>query len=109
MHELSVARRLVESVATHAGDAHVVRVVVHVGKLSSVVPAAIVQCFAACIEGTRLEGAALDVIEVDGRARCRACDATSEARDLLPTCACGSVDLEIVSGRDLVLAAIEVR
>jgi hydrogenase nickel incorporation protein HypA/HybF len=108
MHELAITESLVAGVAEKIGDARVTRVVVHVGRLSGVVAEALEQCFDLCSEGTVLEGARLDIVEIPGRARCRECGAEVEVEDPIALCPCGGVDLEILQGRELRVKEVEV-
>jgi hydrogenase nickel incorporation protein HypA/HybF len=108
MHELAITRSLVAGVAERIGEVRVTRVVVHIGRLSGVVPHALEQCFEICAQGTVLDGARLDIVEVPGRARCRECGAEVEVDDPIPFCPCGGVDLEILQGRELRVKEVEV-
>jgi hydrogenase nickel incorporation protein HypA/HybF len=78
-------------------------VVVAVGKLSAVLPDALRFCFDLCAEGTSLEGATLEIVEVPGRARCRQCSAEVELERPFGRCACGCSDLEWLSGDELAI------
>lgn len=108
MHELGLTREIVSVVAERAGERRVTRVVVEIGKLSAVMPDAVRFCFELCARGTRLEGAALEIVEPAGRARCRACGGTVELELPYGECACGSRDLEWVSGGELRVVAMEL-
>lgn len=108
MHELAVTESLVAGVAERMGDARVTRVVVHVGRLSGIVPEALQQCFGICAQGTTLEGASLEIVEIPGRGWCRECRSEVEITDPLPFCPCGGVDLEIRQGRELRVKEVEV-
>ncbi len=108
MPELAIAEGVVEAVAARADGARVVRVLLRVGRMTCVEPDAVRFCFDACARGTPVEGAALEIEEVPARARCRACGATAEVDPRIPLCACGSADLDVLSGGELVLSALEV-
>jgi hydrogenase nickel incorporation protein HypA/HybF len=108
MHELSITESLVERVCEGAEGARVLRVVVEIGKLSAVVPHAVRACFDVCAQGTAIEGAVLEVVEIGGRGRCRECGAEIDVPDLLSGCACGSHDLEILRGEELRIREVEV-
>lgn len=108
MHELAITESLVEHVSEEVGDARVVRVVLEIGKLSAVVPDAIRTCFDLCAQGTALEGAALDIVEIGGVARCRSCAVEREASDLCAACPCGSIDVDFVRGQELRIREVEV-
>jgi hydrogenase nickel incorporation protein HypA/HybF len=108
MHELSIAESLIDCVCEGAGDARVLRVVVEIGKLSAVVPEAVRACFDLCARGTSVEGAALEIDEIEGCARCRACGAEVAVADLFGVCPCGSHELAVVRGEELRLREVEL-
>lgn len=108
MHELSITQGVVEAVTERTGDAPVSRVSVRVGRLSGVVPDAMRFCFELVTAGTPLEGAALDIEEPAGQARCRTCDSEFDTSDLILLCDCGSADVELLSGRELAVASVQM-
>lgn len=108
MHELGITQQIVETVLDRAGGARVTRVVIEIGKLSAVLPDAVRFCFEVCCEGTLLAGAALDILEPAGRARCRACAAEVALDQPFGHCACGSSDLDWLSGMELSIREMEV-
>jgi hydrogenase nickel incorporation protein HypA/HybF len=108
MHELDITESIVAGVCERVGAARVLRVILEVGKLSQVVPDSIRFFFDVCTQGTSLEGAALEVLEVPGRARCRVCQAELEVNDWLMLCGCGSAELEVLAGQRLLVKAVEV-
>ena len=61
MHELSIAESVVDAVRARTADRHVTTVRLQVGRLSGVVPEALVFCFELATEGTPLEGARVTV------------------------------------------------
>jgi hydrogenase nickel incorporation protein HypA/HybF len=108
VHELAITESVIESVTDRLGDARVVAVTLEIGRLSGVVADSVRFCFELCAEGTTLEGARLDIVDVPGLAHCRACQRDLELADLIPLCTCGSTDLDIVSGQQLVIKQVEV-
>jgi hydrogenase nickel incorporation protein HypA/HybF len=109
VHELAIAEGVVEAVGERFGGARVLRVVLRVGRLACIEPDAIRFCFDACARGTAVEGAALEIVDVPARARCRECGAADVEVDArIPLCPCGSAELEVLSGQELTLAAVEV-
>jgi len=108
MHELGLALEVVDAVTSRAGGARVKRVVVEIGALAAVLPDALRFSFDLATEGTRAEGAILDIIERPGRARCRACRAELELTRPFGTCACGGSDLDWISGEELRIFEMEV-
>ena len=108
MHELSISRSVVEMCAERAMGARVLRVTLVVGRLSAVLPDSLRFCFDICAEGTPVEGARLDIIEVPGRAVCRDCGSDVALTHLGGRCTCGSVDLQLVAGEELNVKEMEV-
>jgi hydrogenase nickel incorporation protein HypA/HybF len=108
MHELGIAQQIVELACEGAPGARVVRIVVAVGKLSLVMPDALRFCFDLATEDTPAAGATLEIVEVPGTARCRACTATLPLERPFGRCECASTDLEWTSGEELELRTVEV-
>jgi hydrogenase nickel incorporation protein HypA/HybF len=108
MHELSITQDIVETVCARADGARVLRVVVVIGKLSAVLPDAVRFCFELCCEDTPLAGATLEIIEPPGVVRCRGCGAEFEIDRPFARCACGSTELDWISGEQLSIRAIEI-
>ena len=112
MHELSVARSLVELVADHAareGAERVRSVHVRLGELSGF-RRALYFCFDAVARGTACEGAELRIEDVPLRLHCHHCDATGRprARYVFRCPACGMPASEVVSGREMQITAVEL-
>ncbi|MBI3854398.1 MAG: hydrogenase maturation nickel metallochaperone HypA [Planctomycetes bacterium] len=108
MHELAITQEIVEIIRARAGERKVRRVVIEIGKLSAVLPDAVRFCFDLCAEGTPAEGAALEILEPPGRARCLACSAEVALERPFGRCACGSSDLDWISGEELRVREMEV-
>ncbi len=108
MHELSLMEDLVTTIEQSIGDARVLTVRLEIGRLSAVVPDALQFCFEICTQGTRLEGAGLEIRVIEGRAHCRSCDAEFELPTALARCGCGGIDLQILAGEELRLMELEV-
>ena len=108
MHELAIAESVVSSVLerTDGRDVSVVRLCV--GQLAGVVPDALTFCFELAAAGTLLEGAALEIEEKRGRAHCRTCGEDFSLADPFLLCDCGSADVELLSGRELLVKSVEV-
>jgi hydrogenase nickel incorporation protein HypA/HybF len=108
MHELAITQSIVDMVEERFVGERVGRVVVEVGRLAGVVPEAMTFCWEACIAGTVAEGARLEVRSVDGRARCEACGAEFAVDAPFGVCACGSRDVALVRGQELLVKEVEV-
>lgn len=108
MHELAITQSVVDAVAERLGDAKITRVLLEIGRLSGVAADSVRFCFHLVAEGTPLAGARLEIVEPPGRGRCRRCNRETEMTDLLAACLCGSVDLELLSGQQLLVKEVEV-
>jgi hydrogenase nickel incorporation protein HypA/HybF len=108
MHELSITQSIVDAVVDRMGDDRIVRVRLEVGKLSGVVVDSVRFCFDLVAEGTTLQGAELEVVQGTATARCRRCAAEFEVTDLLAICRCGGMELDVLSGQELMIKEVEV-
>jgi hydrogenase nickel incorporation protein HypA/HybF len=108
VHELALTQSVVDVITERLGPARVTAVHLEVGRLSGVLPDALRFCFGLVTEGTTLDGARLDISEPAGRGRCRDCGAEFDAADPLVLCDCGSADVEVRGGQDLLVRSVEV-
>jgi hydrogenase nickel incorporation protein HypA/HybF len=108
MHELAITQEIVDIACERAADARVTRIVIEIGKLSMVLPDAVRFCFEACTAETAANGAVLEIIETPGRGRCRKCQGEVVMEAVLSRCACGSTDLDWLSGEELKIKEMEV-
>jgi hydrogenase nickel incorporation protein HypA/HybF len=113
MHELSIARSIVDIAADAARGAGAVRVSavrVRVGELAGVAADALRFSYDVAARGTPLEGSRLLIVAVPVAVRCPACDRTSDLpgvrRFACP--ACGTPTADVVRGRELEVESIEV-
>jgi hydrogenase nickel incorporation protein HypA/HybF len=109
MHELSIASAVVNTALEHSGGRPVSLVAVRAGRLRQVVPESLRFYFEIVARDTRLEGARLELTEVPVRLHCEACKAEWEPDWPLFRCAqCGSADVRVLSGEELLVDYIEV-
>lgn len=107
MHELAIAESVVTTVLERTtGRVSVVRL--RVGRLSGVVPDALMFCFELAAAGTALEGATLEIEDQQARAHCRTCGQDFSLDDPILLCACGSADVHVLAGRELSVMSVEV-
>jgi hydrogenase nickel incorporation protein HypA/HybF len=110
MHELGLCTSIVDAIEKRAGERQVARIRVRVGRLHHVHPDAFDQSFAMAAMGTVVEDAGAELVMLPVVAHCKGCGATWEGDDVPLGCAtCGSVDMELVGGDELVLESIEYR
>jgi len=112
MHELSIAIGLVEA-AQEEGARHEGRVcAVHLrlGKLSGVVPEALLSSYEMACQGTPLEGSRLVIEEVPVVVFCPTCDAPRSLSSIQWFCCseCGTPTAEVRQGKELELVALEI-
>ncbi|MCW5312648.1 hydrogenase maturation nickel metallochaperone HypA [Nostoc sp. KVJ3] len=108
MHELGITQNIVAIVTENAKGAKVQRVLLEIGKLSAIMPDAIRFCFDICTQGTLLEGATLEILEIPGLAKCRQCGAEIYLDKPFGICSCGSVQLDLITGEELKIKEIEI-
>ena len=108
MHELGITRNVVAIASEAAKGRRVLKVTLEVGRLSGVMTEAIRFCFDTVAEGTALDGAELEIRDIEGRARCRTCGTVYSMPTLFTPCACGSRDCERLAGEELKIKTIEL-
>jgi hydrogenase nickel incorporation protein HypA/HybF len=108
MHELSLTRSVVAICSERAQGAKVRRVTLEIGELAAVLPESVRFCFDICAQGSPLEGALLEIVEVAGAAICRDCGGAVALHELYGRCGCGSANLRLVAGEELRIKEMEV-
>jgi hydrogenase nickel incorporation protein HypA/HybF len=109
MHELSIAEAVVAIAERHAAGRPVTKVELRVGHLRQVVPSALEFAFQLVAQGTVLDGAELAIEDVPARGRCRDCGAETTLTGFPLACsACGSLDLELLAGEELLVDSLEL-
>jgi hydrogenase nickel incorporation protein HypA/HybF len=108
VHELAIIEGVVDAVTERMGDAKISCVRLEIGALSGVVDDSLRFCFELATEGTSLAGASLEIIQVPGRCRCRACGSEFSPDGLILLCPCGSADAAVLAGRELKIASVKV-
>lgn len=114
MHEVGIIESALEIVLRHAAERHaqrIQRVVLRIGSLAGVEPAALRFAFDAVTRGTPADGAALEIEPVPAAVYCPTCarEFTPEAGGFIFQCpACGDLCGEVRRGRELELSRIEM-
>jgi len=102
---MSLAMGIVDLVTGQAKEAAAQKinlVELEVGRLAGVMVEALTFCFEAAARDTPAQGAQLEIVEVEGRARCLACETVFAADSLVMQCPkCGSYATDIVQGKEL--------
>ncbi len=114
MHELSIAISIVEGVLAEAearGLPAVSAVHIKIGPLSGVVKEALLFAYQVACEDTPLAGSELRVQETPVVILCGRCGCTRSPVSSQQLCCsvCGALPSEVVGGRELEVAALEVR
>ncbi len=85
------------------------RASVRIGYLRQVVPASMSFCWDVLTDGTDLGGCELDIDHVPAVVLCRACgERTSVDLPVLACASCGTSDVMLESGEELMLVSIEL-
>jgi len=112
VHELTIARSLIELASEHAERKHadrVTRINIRLGVASGLLRP-LYFCFATASRGTRCDGAILEIEEVPLTVMCPTCNEvkTPGTRYSFRCPDCGSPTPEVVTGREMQLVTIEV-
>jgi hydrogenase nickel incorporation protein HypA/HybF len=112
MHELSIAMSIVE-MATEEADRHgaerVDTIHLKLGRLSGVVPQALLASYDLACEQTPLAGSRLQIENVPVVIHCSLCSSDVTIADSALVCpVCGTPSARIVSGREIEVVALEL-
>jgi len=108
VHELGITENIVAIVSEKAGLRKVCRVKLEIGKLSAIMPDAVRFCFDICAQGTTLEGATLEIDEIEGLGKCQVCGEEMQLDLLAAICPCGCCDIVCLAGQELNIKEMEV-
>lgn len=113
MHEAAIAQGVIDEIRRlheeGVWQGRLVKAHLRIGKLTAVVPDYLAFCFEAMVKGSALEGVALTWEDVPVQGRCLACGETSEFSTVGFLCmTCGSPQVEITQGRELLIDSLEV-
>jgi len=112
MHEVSICESVIDILTGEAashGSTRVKAVRLMVGEMSGVIEDSMRFAFEVVSKGTVAEGAELVIDTVPLTARCKGCGREFHVEGYAFTCAhCGCPDIEIVSGRELMVEEIEL-
>ena len=112
MHEMSIAQNIVEVVKqhlSHEDDRRVMSVKLRLGVFAGVERESLEYCFGVVTEGTPMQGARLDVEEVELTAQCRDCGATSELKYGAVVCpVCTSSDIAVLTGAEFEVIGVQL-
>ncbi len=111
MHEMALAEGILDIVISYADKNKadkVTEISVLVGEMTGVVPESLIFCFTSLAKGTKAEGAKLNLKDVPLIAKCMDCGLETKIERYNFTCPkCGSLRMEIISGRELRVESLE--
>jgi hydrogenase nickel incorporation protein HypA/HybF len=106
VHELSICTSLAAIVEEHAAGRRVEQVLLDIGHLRQVIPDTLRYSWEIVVSGTPLDGSVLEINHIPAVIACRACG-TSTAIDVpVFRCPCGSTEVEVTSGRELLVRSL---
>ncbi len=112
MHELSLVEALVEqaleAVRENAAGKKINAVDIDVGELSGAVPELLRDLYPMVAESTVLEGSRLHVRKIRARFECAGCGKKFGRQDMPGCPGCGSMNVDLLRGREIRLTAIDV-
>jgi hydrogenase nickel incorporation protein HypA/HybF len=111
MHEVSIARDVLETVERRLGSdkVRVIRLNLGIGAAAGIVSESLRFAFGILAAGTRAEGAELSIFSVPARSRCTKCGNIFEFKSLIGDCpGCGRLGGKLISGEEMILRSIEV-
>lgn len=110
MHELSLVKSVIDVISIHALENcwfGVAKVTLRVGRMRQVIPEVMKFSFQVASEGTPLEGAELEIVELPLDQICKECG-FSWNEEVFSCPRCGSTYTEIVHGMELDIDSVEV-
>ncbi len=112
MHELSLMESVLEIASRHAEEQAATRIhsiTIRIGDMSGVSIDALTFAFDVLARETIAAEASLNVVRVPARCKCPECDHEFETDSPFATCPrCGTLRTELVQGREIELASMEV-
>jgi hydrogenase nickel incorporation protein HypA/HybF len=111
MHEMGITQSILAAsfdAATNAGMTRITEIRINVGDLTETMDFALEFAFEALTPETMAEGATLVITKVPAKSRCNECGLEYEHdrfQMLCPTC--GSMNVELLQGRELSITSIE--
>jgi len=107
VHEFGLCEGVLDAVQKRAAGRQVTGIRLRCGVRHAVDEASMAQAFGLVAAGTEADGAAVEVVQVPASVTCRDCGQASESNDQLAVCPkCGSADVEVSGGDELVLESV---
>ena len=110
MHEMSIALSIIDAVTAKAEEekaGKVTGIELEVGRISGVQSESLRFCLPVAAKNTVAEGADLSIRETEPEGECEECGRRFPMDGFFARCEiCGSLDISIVSGRELLIKSI---
>ena len=111
MHELSIAQNIVATVVATArqhGIRRITKVHVAIGPLSGVIEDSLQFCFPIALQDSGFKNIELCIEKKALGIQCQKCQAETELTEIILQCPrCGSQEVSVTSGRDLIIKSME--
>ena len=108
MHELSICTSLAGIVERHADGRTVAHVNLDVGHLRQVVPDTLRYSWEVVVTDTPLAGSVLQINEIPAVIVCRSCGASTTLAVPVFRCSCGSTEVDVASGNELLVTSLDL-
>lgn len=108
MHELSICASIARIVEEHAEGRPVEVVRIDVGHLRQVVPETLRSSWELVVADGPLAGSVLEVNHIPLVVRCDACGESTTLGTPVLGCPCGSTDVTLTSGEELLVRSLEL-
>ncbi len=112
MHELGIVFHIVKQVLKTVEENNLTEVksiTLQVGKASGVVARFLEECYPAAVDNTMLQNTSLVIEEVPVTLKCSNCEEEYLAQECKQCPSCGSIEKQIIGGKDFYLKEIEGR
>jgi len=112
MHEISITQNILDDVEhclSNEQYSKVINIKIKVGEFTALDPSSLQFCYKALTNGTKLENTELIIEIIPLVCHCNNCKEETHIDNFLFICEkCGSNDIDIISGQELILSEINV-
>lgn len=106
MHELSLATEIMHVAAGEIPDKWELKgLAITVGSLSCVSPDSLIFC----LQSIAGDGVEVEVKRTPAVLKCLQCKNEFETEDMYQACSCGSLNRQVISGREITVDSIEIK
>ena len=112
MHEMSITQSILDDVEQNLSNAEyskIINIKIKVGEFIAIDPSSLQFCYKALVHGTKFENTELFIEVIPLTGRCNKCKKEINIHNFLFVCGeCGSSDINIISGQELILSEINI-